>query len=271
MKKRIVASALFAATGFIGAASAADMPTKAPPMVAAYNWSGWYAGLNAGAAVDAARVNTSIVSNATGNYFADSSVPLVNAAGAHTFHTPGFTGGAQLGYNHQMSNLLVGVETDFNYMGLKGSNTTTAPYAPQFAPSVFTITQSVKTDWLYTLRGRVGYAANNWLFYGTGGLAVTSIKYNALFTDTFGTGATETGSINKTKAGWTAGAGVEYALMGGPWTVKVEYLHVDFGSASTTSNNLTFAGVGFPLSVFAHSVRLSDDIVRAGVNYRFSR
>ena len=71
-------------------------------------------------------------------------------------------------------------------------------------------TASVSSDWLTTLRPRVGFAANNWLVYVTGGLAVANLKSNFSFTDTFA-GATKLASISKTKAGWTVGVGTEYA------------------------------------------------------------
>ena len=271
MKTLTIAAAVVAVFGFVNAASAADMPTKAPaPMMApapVYNWSGFYVGLNAGAAVDPAHVQTSPIFSPTG-YFAATSTPAIAATSDQRIHTPGFTGGLQAGYNWQMNNTVFGIETDFNYMGLKGSTTNTGVY-PCCAPTTYTINQSVKTDWLWTLRPRLGLAANNWLFYVTGGLAVTQIKANYLFTDTFAT-ANESAGINKTQAGWTAGGGVEYAYMGGPWSVKAEYLHVDFGSISTTSTNLTAftPAIPFPTNVFTHTVHLTDDIVRLGLNYK---
>jgi len=76
-------------------------------------------------------------------------------------------------------------------------------------------------------------------------------------------------SISQTKAGWTAGVGAEYAFSG-PWSVKVEYLHVDLGSASITSTNLTAftPPIAFPTNVYSHSVNFTADIVRAGFNFR---
>lgn len=166
-----------------------------------------------------------------------------------------------------MNNVVFDIETEFDYMGLKGSSTNSALY-PCCAPTGFTINQSVKTDWPFTLRPRIGLAQNNWLFYVTGGLAVTQVKADFLFTDTFAT-ANESASINQTRAGWTVGGGVEYGMMG-PWSLKAEYLHVDFGTLSTTSTNLTAftSPIPFPTNVYTHSVRLTDDIVRLGLNYK---
>jgi outer membrane immunogenic protein len=121
---------------------------------------------------------------------------------------------------------------------------------------------------MFTLRPRLGFAANNWLLYVTGGLAVADLKANFLFTDTFAT-ANESAAISQTKAGWTLGVGAEYAIAG-PWSAKLEYLHVDLGSVSVTSANLTAftPPIPFPTNVFNHSVHLTTDIVRAGINFR---
>ena len=80
----------------------------------------------------------------------------------------------------------------------------------------------------------------------------------------------ESASISTTRYGWTAGVGGEYALMNG-WSLKAEYLYVDLGRASTVSNNLTaLAGVvPFPLQTFTHTVHVTSNIGRVGVNYKF--
>jgi outer membrane immunogenic protein len=122
---------------------------------------------------------------------------------------------------------------------------------------------------LFTARPRIGWAADNWLVYVTGGLAVGQVKANFVFTDTFAT-AFESGSISTTKAGWTVGVGGEVGLQG-PWSLKFEYLYVNFGSVSINSTNLTAftPPIPFPTNVFTHSVDLKSSIVRVGLNYRF--
>jgi outer membrane immunogenic protein len=249
------------------AASAADMPVNAPAYIqpAGYNWSGFYVGLNAGAAFGRAHDQTTNVLT-PGGYFLATSIPVIASAGDQHTNKVGFTGGIQAGYNWQINNTVLGLETDFNYMGVKASTTSGAVY-PCCAPTSFTINQSAKTDWLYTMRPRLGWATNNWLLYVSGGLAVTQIKGDFSFSDT-NSAASESASISKTKAGWALGGGVEYG-MAGPWSLKVEYLHVDFGSVATTSSNLMTVVGPFPMSVFTHSIKVSDDIVRLGLNYRF--
>jgi outer membrane immunogenic protein len=262
----VAASLVLAST--VGA-SAADMPTKAPVYapIAMYNWSGFYAGVNAGAAFGRSSTQTSTVFSPTG-YFAATSVTSIAAVGDQSANKAGFTGGLQLGYNWQINSAVIGLEADFGYMGTRTSVTSGAVY-PCCAPTAYSITQSAKTDWLMTLRPRVGIANNNWLLYVTGGLAIAQVKGDFNFTDTFATAA-ESASISKTKVGWALGGGVEYALAG-KWSLKAEYLHVDLGSVSGTSTNLTAFGppaIGFPTSVFTHSVKVTDDIVRVGLNYK---
>jgi outer membrane immunogenic protein len=231
-----------------------------------FSWTGWYVGVNAGGAWGHSDLHTSTVFSPTG-YFATTSVPAINGVGAQNVKRSGFTGGGQAGYNWQFGRTVFGLEADFDYLGLKGSTSGSALY-PCCAPTGFTVSSSVKTDWLLTFRPRLGFAADHWLLYVTGGLAVSQVKANFNFSDTFATAA-ESAAISSTKAGWTAGVGAEYALAG-PWSVKLEYLHVDLGSISTTSTNLTALTppIAFPTNVFSHSVNLRSDIVRFGVNYR---
>jgi outer membrane immunogenic protein len=269
MKKFLLA--LVGIVGVAGPMAAADLPartyTKAPVVDPAYNWTGFYLGVNAGGTWGRSDPTTSTVFSPTG-YFATTSPGAIAIAGAQRLNSSGFTGGLTAGYNWQSGNIVFGLESDFNYFGLKGSSSGTGIY-PCCAPTIFTVNTSASTDWLITLRPRLGIASNNWLFYVTGGLAVANVKSNFIFTDTFAT-ATESGSISSTKAGWTVGGGVEYALMNG-WSIKGEYLHVDLGSDSVTSTNLRVftPSIAFPANIFTHSNNLHADIVRAGLNYKF--
>jgi len=256
------------------------MPAKAPvrAVPAVYNWSGWYVGVNAGGAWGHSDDPTSTVFSPLG-YFDVTSVPAVNAVGLQSTSVSGFTGGIQGGYNWQWSNFVAGLEADFGYFGLGGSSSGTGVY-PCCAPATFTIASSVRTDWLATVRGRLGFASNNWLFYITGGAAFTQLKGDFAFTDNCGNiaacngpggpNAAEAVSLSRTKTGWTIGGGVEAGLWS-KWTLKAEYLYVDFGNVS---------GVGFittpglnPFAQnnpFTHSVDLRSHIARLGLNYHFN-
>jgi outer membrane immunogenic protein len=142
----------------------------------------------------------------------------------------GFVGGT-LGYNWQQGQTVFGLETDLAWSGIEGDT------------SVIGIPVTAGSDWFGTVRGRLGFAQDRALWFVSGGLAYGDVHVSV-------PGA----SISDTNAGWTLGGGVEFALQG-PWTAKVEYLHVNLG-------DVTLAGVSTGSDFDA-------DLVRAGLNYRF--
>lgn len=257
--------------GTVSIASAADMAVKAPypaTPVPVYNWTGFYIGGNVGGAWGRFDSATSTVFSPTG-YFAASSVPAIALVGDQRINASGFTGGLTAGYNWQASNFVFGIESDFNYFGVKGSTSGSALY-PCCAPTGFAVASSASSDWLITVRPRAGILVTpSLLLYATGGLAVANVKANFVFTDTFAT-ATETASLSSTRVGWTVGAGGEYALMNG-WSIKAEYLFVDLGRETATSTNLRAftPSIAFPANVFTHSADLRANIARVGLNYKF--
>ena len=239
----------------------------------AQEFQGVYAGVYGGGSKGTSDVHTFTVFSPTG-YFASSSVPAIATAGTQQVNPFGFHAGGVAGFNIELSHhFLFGMESDFGAMHMNETVTSGATY-PCCAPTAFTINQRVQTDWLFTLRPRIGVTHGHALVYGTGGLAVTKLKYSELFTDTFAT-AHETGATNKNTRGWTAGGGVEYKLPLGSdlhWSVKGEYLYADFGNGVVVnSNNLTAFSppIAFPTNVFTHAADLRAHIFRAGVNYRF--
>lgn len=138
----------------------------------------------------------------------------------------GFLGGLQAGYNWQGAGpLVLGVETDIQLSNVKSQN--------------------YSLDYFGTLRARLGFAVDQFLIYGTGGLAYGRGSYEVL-------GLTS----DKSHIGWTVGGGAEYAIDNN-WSVKGEYLYVDLGSETYRS----FFG--------PRSVGVTTNVVRAGVNYRF--
>lgn len=139
----------------------------------------------------------------------------------------GISGGLQGGYNWQSGPLVYGLEGDLQ---ATGADDTFAPY-------------KFSNPWFGTVRGRIGYAMNNVLIYGTGGLA-------------FGTLRAETPAVSesRTTAGWTVGAGAEVGLTQN-WSARVEYLYIDLSESRFA---LTGASHGYQFGTF-----------RAGVNYRF--
>lgn len=203
MKRVVLASAVtLAAVSMLGAAHAADlarpMPMKAPPpfVSPAYNWTGFYAGINGGGGWGGSQWSS-------------------GPATSRTYDVSGGMVGGTLGYNWQYNQAVFGLEGDLDWTNLKGSGGGAGcPVAPGG-------TCQTRNDWLGTVRGRIGYAFDRFLPYATGGLAVGDVKARP------STG----GSTSTTNAGWTVGAGLEVALSG-PLTAKVEYLYADLGNAS---------------------------------------
>jgi outer membrane immunogenic protein len=217
------------ATAMASPSFAADLPRpaypyKAPVYVApAFSWSGFYVGLNGGYGW-----GTSKWSN----------------VGSDEFGVKGWVGGGTIGYNMQTGIWVWGLEGDLDYSTIKGSDA--GGFGGVCGP--FAGGCETRNRWLATARGRVGYAWDRWLPYLTGGAAFGDIRV------TPDGGGTET----KTKIGWTAGAGIEYAFLGA-WSAKLEYLYVDLGKASCSAAN---CGIDT-------DVTFKTNLVRVGVNYRF--
>jgi outer membrane immunogenic protein len=164
-----------------------------------------------------------------------SAVPTANNKPA------GFLAGGTIGYNYQMGSIVWGLEGDFDWSNVK--DTVTCAVA---------VTCETRNDWLATFRGRVGYAFDRWLPYLTGGGAYGNVKAT-VSVPAFGLSA----SSSNNQLGWTVGGGVEYAFLAN-WSAKIEYLYVDLGSFNAAPTPLV------------NNVSFKENIVRAGLNYKFS-
>jgi outer membrane immunogenic protein len=235
-----------------GQALAADLPMPAPlprapaayiPVAPPFSWTGIYIGGNAGAAW-----NRGSFSDAAGNGF---SLPTSNAV---------FTGGGQVGGNWQIGALVLGVEGQFDW--LANQNNASAGIVEPISGNTL---QGISTDrWLTTLTGRVGFAADHWLFYAKGGGAWVG---NQSFTvNNVTTGQSFTTSNGGWNTGWTVGGGVEWAFAG-PWSAKIEYDYIKLSSNSFTVPTPSPLGV-LPGDVFTTANR-NIQTVLFGVNYRF--
>jgi outer membrane immunogenic protein len=246
----------------IASANAADI-YRAPEGVGGYKdgpayvantWTGFYIGANAGYG----RNKSDITYNPPGLPFTGVA-PAYSAIGSGGIDSQGFIGGGQAGYNYQFGRIVLGAEVDIDAFNHTGSfNKTGQPAGNVPLNSV----ASVETDWLATLRGRVGLAFGSVLFYGTGGAAATDLKFKQSNTYQGNGIGTESFSLDGTRWGWTAGGGIEY-LITPKWSFKAEYLHADFGKVSGGTDFTT----GGTTQLHSHSVSLETDIVRAGVNY----
>ncbi|MCK1358284.1 outer membrane beta-barrel protein [Bradyrhizobium sp. 199] len=258
MKNIVLAVSILAASAV--SASAADMAarpyTKAPAIVVApsYSWSGWYVGVNAGGSWSTTTGDRVAASPTFAPAIAVGQVPNLNAK------HDGYFGGGQAGYNWQVERLVFGVETDIQGADIGRSNTTVVT-----PPGLATTTSTGRDhiDWFGTFRGRLGFAINNVLFYGTGGAAYGGVKTRASDVATPIAVGSFAGSSSNTRFGWVAGAGVEWGFAPN-WSLKGEYLHIDLGTT-----NVTALDPAFPTSFITYRFRQEMDTFRLGINYRF--
>jgi outer membrane immunogenic protein len=202
----------------VAPSSAADLGPAAPPQTyvappapAAYDWTGFYVGINGG--------------YGWGDFNNNAALGLGNAGG-------GLVGGT-LGYNWQFGQFVAGLETDIDWADISDSNPATGGRA--------------NLNYLGSVRGRLGYAFDRVLLYGTGGLAYGNTRFRVA----------GVGSDDQTQLGWTIGAGVEYAI----WrnlSAKIEYRYTDLGRDTfNLAPGATLRG-GYRGSA-----------VLAGINYKF--
>jgi outer membrane immunogenic protein len=214
MKRVLLTSVCLAAcAGLAGTAAGADLrpaPYAPAPYAAVpyYNWSGFYVGLNGGGGWGSSTWN-----------------------GFPSFNTSGGLIGGTVGYNRQFGPLVAGVEGDLDWAHIQGGG-------------ICTFGCQTTDRWLGTVRGRLGYAADRWMPYITGGLAFGNFQ-----------AASTLGTSDTTNAGWTIGAGVEYGIVSNV-SLKAEYLYVDLGNFNCTACAVS-------------SVNSTANIVRAGVNVHF--
>lgn len=248
--RRLIAASLGIVALVPAGVQAADLPPPpagpavyAPP--AAYrtvaNWGGFYLGVNGGVNMARDQSNFSF----GGIPFASSDTALFGA-----------TGGGQAGYNWQSGALVLGAEADFDWSNAKGSISAQCAVAVCGPGATATLEHDV--DWFGTARARLGYAADGWLAYATGGYAYGRVALKG--TATAG-GVSASLTQDATPSGWTVGAGTELAL-GPNWSARLEYLYVDLGTV-----NYTIAVPSAPS--LTDSARVQMNVVRAGVNYRF--
>jgi outer membrane immunogenic protein len=245
---RRITGILAVVIGLGGSALAADLPPSPPRVPAAYvpavlpvyNWTGFYVGINGGWGWGNAKFTANPVAAFPGTTGSRSD-------------NGGVVGGT-LGANFQAGAFVFGFEGDWDYSAINTGTTA----------SICTFSGSCQTgnNWLATARGRAGYAADRVLLYATAGGAFANVQTNFNGTTT-----------SHTQSGWTAGGGIEWAFADN-WTAKVEYLYVNLGNGSVNcitpaciaaSTSIAFPA-GAPIPV---SVGLTENLIRAGVNFKF--
>jgi outer membrane immunogenic protein len=271
--RSFVAALVAAAGSLTTAAFAADLPVRAPTVVSApaSNWTGFYVGGNVGYGWG----------NNTGGQWRSFSDDPANpfgfagyfAAGGNVLpgvKPQGVIGGGQIGYDWQFNpNWLAGFVADWQASDMHDSASATV-FPP--ATSFTTQSNSAKLDWFGTVRGRIGYVANDWMLYGTGGLFYGHVKTNVAFdcSACVGGGVAFGGSTSRSEAGWTVGGGVERRLWSN-WSIGAEYLYFDLGSVSTTASQTLVTLAGGPTrSTLTANSDFTGHIVRAVLNYKFN-
>jgi outer membrane immunogenic protein len=264
----ISAAASLIATG----ALAADLPAKAPIYTKApvyvdpgFDWTGFYIGGNIGYSWGRSS-DTSTITNGAGTVlFTSTDKTSLN----------GVVGGGQFGYNWQMQRAVFGLEADIQGTDEKGSRSFTCPtgictpaigfpLALVIPGPAVPVTLNQKIDWFGTVRGRIGYLVDpKVLLYATGGLAYGEVDSSA----TIGLVPTGFGTVSNTHVGYTVGAGIE-GVIGGNWTARLEYLYVDLGRVNG-SFQTAIGGLGGGVLSSNYSSRVTDNVLRGGVNYKF--
>ena len=256
MKRTLFASAI--AVAVVSPALAADLPSAPPPQAPAvyvpaappvYNWSGFYIGANAG-----------------GSWFSQSNSTFTwSVTGAtstgQSFNDSGFAAGGQLGANFQSGQFVFGIEGDADYLSNKASVTVATDFSGLAGSSN---THTYTSDFLSTVRGRLGFAWDRALIYGTGGLAMADYQIQRMQNGAGLAPAGNSQTVSDFRIGWAAGAGVEYAFSD-MITGRVEYLVAGLESAS---NSYNFAAFGNG-TVTQSSPTAYVNIVRGGLNFKF--
>ena len=210
-------------------AQAADLIAETPTV---YDWTGVFVGANAGYGF--------------ANEEALSIRPEIGEE-AGILDIDGFIGGGQVGANWQSDKWVFGAEADFQFSDISDSDNTTVDEMEFEAKT--------DVDWFSTVRLRSGFALDNLLVYGTGGLALGGVDYEIRALHDFGTLNTHD---NYTTLGWSAGAGVEWGLSERT-SAKIEYLYIDLGSEDGA-----IPGEGTRLKITP-----SLQSIRVGIDFRF--
>ncbi|MGA3008821.1 MAG: outer membrane beta-barrel protein [Terracidiphilus sp.] len=231
----------------------------------ATNWTGFYAGLNTGGTFGSSNAQTSTIYE-EGGYFASPDVQIVNSTGNMNLHPKGYAGGLQFGYNWQIAKWVLGAEADYGVLAVSRTSLGVGQYTETDGDQPFTISQTVSTDWMSSVRARVGHTYHKHaLIFGSAGAAETVVRYSSTFTDTYES-LFETATPKVLKTGWIAGGGTEYA-MNKRWSARAEYLFADFGKVSNV--DLTGASWDDVANPFTHAATLKSNIGRIAINYRF--
>ena len=277
-------------------AKAADLPSikSAPVSTPAPKWTGFYAGLNAGAILsgtNSANVATYPLWNPAYYYNGNASNIFSSeaASGIFPLRYGGFLGGGQIGYNLQLpvmeKAVIVGFETDFQGDTATGNVTNSFRIAPVANIGLWYAISKMNTGMYFfgSAKAKFGYLITpNVMLYANGGFAYGGVNFsNSLFEvgiagqSNFTAPGYYTGYGSKSTmlSGWTAGGGLEWMLTHN-LSAKIQYDYYDLGSVYTNSVNTRYTTVpNYPiyfLQASQASTRFNGNVIRMGVNYHFN-
>jgi opacity protein-like surface antigen len=239
------------------------------------NWQGPYVGAHFITAFANSHASTNVGAVTGSSYFTTAAdVNAVNSSGTGSENTSAFGLGVLAGHDWIWQQLVYGVVMDYTKLPLTSSESSSATYPDTVG--TYSIETTTNTNWLFTLRGRLGYQAMwRWpsLLYVTAGAAVTQLKVNNTFTDTSALAGVGGNSNSENQIGWVAGVGIELASFDRT-TVDFEYLYLHLPAVKTESMiSNSQGGFGVPAqslnSTFSTSGQLHANIFSIGVNYRF--
>jgi outer membrane immunogenic protein len=240
------------------AARAAEMPLKAPPAAPAWSWSGIYLGGHAGYAWGHDPASQPLLLGQSTPSLTD-----VNSQGA--------LAGFQVGANWQRGAWLMGLEFDISATAAIGSSSAfgAGTLANGNGVGALSITAGDRIDMLGSGRARLGYLVRpDLLLYATGGLAWSQVDVTSDSSQTGALPSTFASTVGTWRYGWVGGAGAEMRLANTDWLARLEYLHYDFGDATTLAATSITNGVVGTASV-SRSGPLTVDLVRVGLSYKF--
>lgn len=247
------------------------------PSPMAYDWTGYYVGANVGAVwgrsdvISGQGVPFPVFTNAPG------SIPfLITPAQIGTW--PGVTGsasgvlgGGQAGYNWQSGQVVWGVEADFDGTGLHEKSSSVLSRTSVSGTQTVTANFSANVDWIGTFRGRVGYAWDRFMVYGTGGLAVAGTRLDTAYAEvqpaTLTAPAPTTASSSNVTPGWTAGIGGEWAI-DQAWSAGLEYRHTELATSGYNLGIVDAALIPF-VGTTQGTAHFTTDAVTARLNWHF--
>jgi outer membrane immunogenic protein len=231
----------------------------APEASQPFDWTGFYAGINAGVGFRGADAVHTVgqappnVANIAGNA----------RPGFVDLNRMGVIAGGQAGYNHQFGRYVAGVEADIAYTHF--DDTRTVGTAQLVTGLALNNRFHSNIDYLGTLRGRFGVTLNHALLYATGGLAYGQTEHSVTM---FGpTGNVQfAGAREKTEVGFTAGGGLEYGITNHV-SAKAEYSYYDLGRKIL--DVAVIPGSGGAGTGYNSRFKDSGNLVRVGINYKF--